>query len=716
MTEVDEAHETRIEARHLDSVDEAGTAPEDRKFRPDVEGLRAVAIALVVLYHAGLTQLGGGYVGVDVFFVISGFVITGVLLREHTSSQRVSIVGFYGRRSRRIIPAATLVIVATVIAAYGVLGLIDGNQAAIDARWTAVFLANFHFAAEGTNYLSAQQPPSPLQNFWSLAVEEQFYLVYPAVFIVIASIRTKLSIRVRLTIGLATVIAVSFAWSVIQTGSSPLLAFFSPFTRAWELALGALVAVATHWLLEIPRRIGSIMTWTGLAAIAFAAVDFTAATPYPGSLDAFPVVGAALVIGGGVTAPRWGAESLLKLPPFRWLGKMSYSLYLWHWPILIIAAEEAGRSSLPLRNNLGWLVVALLASVVTYRLIENPVRHATFPIARHWAPIVLGVVLIATSVGVATIQLDAHTGPISAASPAPGKARTGANPNAVKGFLDPSIAVADAVRKAPTIRTIPADLTPSLGALRNDWGGPPPLCEPSLGQTTIPACTFANKNATRTMVLYGDSHAAMWFDALVGLAAFTRWRLVYLGKSNCPADQLPYQNPPGWGRAGGEYSACDQWHRFAIERINRIHPDLVIITQEYRATPGGTGYSPKQWQKGLESTIKQLAVPTSKIVVLGNIPILKSSPAQCLVNHPSNIQACSSPNEPYLAGINRAEQRAAKGSGARYVSVLPWFCSTTCTAIVGKYQVYWNRYHVTAAYSVFLGGVLAKDLDLATAP
>jgi peptidoglycan/LPS O-acetylase OafA/YrhL len=184
-----------------ESTDESGTAPGDRRFRPDIEGLRAVAVLLVVFYHAGFNGLRGGYVGVDVFFVISGFVITGVLLRERQTSSRTSLLHFYGRRARRIIPAATVVIVVTVIATYAALGVVFGNQTAVDARWTAVFLANFHFASEGTNYLTAQLPPSPLLNFWSLAVEEQFYLFYPAFFLVIAGLRTRWSLQVRLAVG-----------------------------------------------------------------------------------------------------------------------------------------------------------------------------------------------------------------------------------------------------------------------------------------------------------------------------------------------------------------------------------------------------------------------------------------------------------------------------------------------------------------------------------
>ncbi|MBV8463641.1 MAG: acyltransferase, partial [Acidimicrobiales bacterium] len=333
-------------------ADEAGTAPGDRRFRPDVEGLRAVAIGLVVLYHAGLPGLSGGYVGVDVFFVISGFVITGVLLRERSATGRTSLAHFYARRSRRILPAATLVIVVTVVAAYAVLGIAAGNQTAVDARWATVFLANFHFAAAGTNYLNAHQLPSALQNFWSLAIEEQFYLVYPTVFLLVWRLRWRTPPRVRLLFGLGAVVFVSFLLSVAQTATDPATAYFSPFTRAWELALGAMVALATDRLVRLPAPIAAVLTWVGLGAVFFAAVAFGANTAYPGSAVAIPVVGTALVIAGGAAVPAAGAELLLGRRPFGWLGRLSYSLYLWHWPILILAAESANRASLPFHQNL----------------------------------------------------------------------------------------------------------------------------------------------------------------------------------------------------------------------------------------------------------------------------------------------------------------------------------------------------------------------------
>ena len=667
----------------------------------------------MVLYHAGLSTLSGGYVGVDIFFVISGFVITGVLLRERTSSERTSLLAFYGRRSRRIIPAATLVIVVTVIATYAVLGVVYGNQTAIDARWTAVFLANFHFAAVGTNYLSAQQPPSPLLNFWSLAVEEQFYLVYPTLFLLIAAVRSRWSLQVKLAAGLVAVIVASFTFSVLQTAADPTAAYFSPFTRSWELALGALVAVGTKWLLGIPRPIGGVMTWVGVAAIAFGAIQFNSHTAYPGSLVAIPVVGAALVMAGGTCSPRWGAESVLRLGPAQWIGKLSYSIYLWHWPILIIAADVAGKSSLPFRQNIVWLLVALGAAVTSFYLVESPFRR-TFrgrsSRTAAWAPIGLGVLLILVSLGVTRFELNANSGQISAS-------HSTAKPKPFNAQAFPVPAASDAavehlVKMATSITSLPPDLTPPLADVPADWAGPEGPCWPTNTQTTVPACTYGDPRGTHTMVLYGDSHAAMWFYPLDLIAVLSHWKLDLLSKGWCPANMLPIGNPPGVGKPNGEYVQCDEWHTFALGRIRELQPDLVIVTQELSDTPGGAPYTASQWGRGMARTLRQIAVPARKIVVLGNIPSLRMNPPLCLSRNTSDVQACSSPPPQYLAAYDDAEKKAATQMGARYLSVTPWFCSTTCPPVIGTYDVYFDDYHITRSYAEYLTRVLDEALDL----
>jgi len=388
----------------LPSGDEAGTSPEDRSFRPDVAGLRAIAVLLVVLFHAGVPGISGGYIGVDVFFVISGFVITGVLLRERAERDSTSLRRFYARRARRILPAATLVIIVTVVAAFHFLGPLTGHETAVDGQWAAVFLANFHFAASQTNYLASQQPPSALQNYWSLAVEEQFYIVYPTIFLVTAGVFRRSPLRHRLVAVLVVIIVASYAYSIVFTSANAASAFFSPLTRAWELAVGGLVAVSGHKLRGMPQAWAALVSWLGLGAIVVASMTLTSATVYPGALVAVPVVGAAFVIAAGAAEPTWGVERLLRQRPFQILGLISYSLYLWHWPILVIAAQYRGTTSLPVWDNVLLLLIATVAAAATYRLLENPVRHAKSLVGRPVGSVVLGLCLVGATLAVTTVE------------------------------------------------------------------------------------------------------------------------------------------------------------------------------------------------------------------------------------------------------------------------------------------------------------------------
>jgi len=681
-----------------DAADEAGTAPGDRRFRPDVEGLRAVAVVLVVLYHAGLPGLSGGFVGVDVFFVISGFVITGLLLREQAGTGRTSLVAFYGRRVRRILPAATLVIVTTVIATYVVLGAFYGNPTAVAARWTAVFLANFHFAAGGTDYLAATAPPSPLQNFWSLAVEEQFYLVFPAIVLVAAAVRASSSLRARLTAVLVPIIAMSLVLSVTQTSSNASAAFFSPLTRAWELALGALVAVATPALLRLHPQVAGALTWVGLAAIGYAAVVYSSATAYPGSAVVVPVVGTALVVAGGTPVPRFAAERVLRVGPLQWLGRLSYSLYLWHWPILVLAAEYAGQTSLPFHRAVWWLGLSVAVAYATQRLLENPVRHARVWAGRRWLPVGVGVLLIATSLVVATLAVAVGgNGPAGRAVPEPPVPLT---PAQLHGVVAASV----------HIQKLPANLTPSLADVRADWGGTYPPCWPTFAQSTVGACVFGAAHATKTMVLYGDSHAAMWFGTLDDVATFFGWRLIVLAKGDCPSVDLPFANPAGNGPPGGTFAACARWHSYALQRIAAARPDALIVTQNPDLGPGGKKYSAAEWKAAMVRTIHELPVPVAHVLVLGNIPETVHSGPECLAANPDAVQRCSAPNQPYAVAHATAERRAAAATGAGYIDPDPWFCSTTCTDVIGRYQPYWDGYHVTASYAHVLGPALATAI------
>lgn len=379
-------------------------------FRPDIEGMRAIAVGLVLLYHGFHAPFTGGFVGVDVFFVISGFLITNLLLHENARTGRISIPRFYARRVRRILPAATIVVLATAFAAYHWLGFIAGNEIADDAKWTTVFAANIHFSLLGTDYLGSQLPPSPLLHMWSLGVEEQFYLVWPGVFLGLVLVVRGARHRNALAVSLLLIIGASLAWSVIQTESNATWAYFSPLTRAWELALGALVAVLAtvaarvrpFWLIEL-------LSLCGIAGIVVSALVLNSSTHYPGWSVALPVTSTALLIAAGGANPRTLVGRTLALRPMQWIGARSYSLYLWHWPFLIIAAEYLGHNLSAIQNT-GLLLLALAATAITYRLVENPVRHARVLATRTRLTLAIGAVLLAVTVGTAQWQIATHYG------------------------------------------------------------------------------------------------------------------------------------------------------------------------------------------------------------------------------------------------------------------------------------------------------------------
>ena len=383
----------------LPSGADSGSPPGDRRFRPDVEGLRAVAIVLVVLFHVGIGQFRSGYVGVDVFFVISGFVITGLLLREVSSKGRVGLLSFYARRARRILPAALLVIMATLVASELLVGRQSAHLAAVDGRWSALFLGNFHFEWQHPN-IFVTGPDSPLTNLWSLAVEEQFYLVYPLLFIGMAYVLSIGTPRIRLLVGLGFLTLLSFTYSVATTQPGQFAAYYSPIARFWELSVGCLIAVLAHYLKRLPPAVACSMTWMGCIGIALSAFVIPPNLPYPGSIAALPVGSTALVIAGGTVATKWGAEVLLGTWPFRWVGRWSYGWYLWHWPVLVIAAEAAHTTvfASPLPKNLTLLGLSLVLACATYFFVETPIRRSRRFAASPGATLLWAVVLVASCV------------------------------------------------------------------------------------------------------------------------------------------------------------------------------------------------------------------------------------------------------------------------------------------------------------------------------
>ena len=478
-----------------------------------------------------------------------------------------SLLHFYARRVRRILPAAVLVIFATVAGCYVVIGSVSANLAANDGRWAAIFLANYHFWSQGTSYFGSLLPPSPLQNFWSLAVEEQFYIVYPTIFLLCASIGGRISLRVRMAVALGAIFVVSYWYSIVETGSHPSVAYFSPFTRAWELALGALVAISTPQLKRIPDQLAAVATWLGFGLILLASILFTSTTPYPGSLVAIPVIGEALIIAGGISAPVFGAEWLLHRQPFGWIGKRSYSLYLWHWPILIVAAEQAGRSTLSTGENV--LLIVLLAlplSHFTYLLIENPIRHMRFPSS---STVIAGLTLVLALADPELCHKHQHT--LSPLSDSPTGSGHGGASRCCRGLVvDHSPASQPRTRVGGAFNDFPRYASPfEFGCAYTA----------TIQPRSKRLCTIGDPTGQNLMVVYGDSHAIMWLPADEESPTRSHWRLIVLARYFCPAGLVSVSTPPLYQSSNEPYLACSQWHQWIVNVVRDLKPNLFLVSQ-----------------------------------------------------------------------------------------------------------------------------------------
>lgn len=671
----------------------------DTSFRPDIEGLRAIAVMLVVLEHAGVQWVRGGYVGVDVFFVLSGFLITGLLVKEIERSGRVSLINFYARRARRLLPASTLVLVATVVASFVWIRGERADRIGDDAIWSSLFAANIRFIAQGTNYMNAELPPSPLQHFWSLAVEEQFYMVWPLLLMLAAATFRRVNLRLRLAVVLVAIVAASLAWSVYETAANGTAAYFSPFTRAHELAIGALLAVALPWLRRIPIRFGVGLAWSGLAIILVPVFAFSSTTSFPGALALIPVLGTALVIGGGVHGDEHGPVALLQAATLQAIGRLSYSIYLWHWPILVIAAAWAGRE-LPLGVNLLLCLGAIALAELTYRLVENPVRNATtLKRAAPLASLSVGVMLIVFSLGVSNIAL------------------------ALQATQGEQISEDAALQKLPLEHEVFAAV--EAGVDVTEWPTQPPrisniayskACNVTRSDTSGPACVFGDPEGEKTAVIYGDSQAAMWMPALDLIGKQEGVRFYALTKPGCaPVGLHTYSYV-----MKREYTECNEYRNWAMTKIAEIRPDTIVMTGAFRNLPLAVDGKPttegvsEAWMEGLSATIDQLDPVSGRVVVIGEMPYPNEPGIDCLTAHPGNVGACNTPFGDAVDAVhNEQQQRTAEAAGATYVDVTPWFCTdSVCPAVIGGLTVHRDRNHTAENYVVYLAQVFGEATGL----
>ncbi|HEY3613651.1 MAG TPA: acyltransferase, partial [Gaiellales bacterium] len=346
-----------LRARPAGRLRVRAAAPAGRRFRGDIEGLRAIAVMLVVAFHAGLPGITGGYVGVDVFYVISGFLITGLLIDELERTGTISLRSFYARRVRRLLPLAALVLLAVAVGMQFFTPPVFRPTVRFDALSAAFYYSNWQFALESVNYLTLGGAQNPVLHYWSLSVEEQFYVAWPVLLVLAVAFRRGRGLGVRARCGLliATVGLGSLAYSQARTASQPAIAYFETTTRVWEFAAGAVIALVLPLLVRTPRTLAWLAGLAGLAAIALAVATDGPTTEFPGTAALLPVAGTALVLAAGVGAPAGGVARLLSVAPLGFIGKRSYAWYLWHWPCLVFARTAHWA---PASGRIGWLATA----------------------------------------------------------------------------------------------------------------------------------------------------------------------------------------------------------------------------------------------------------------------------------------------------------------------------------------------------------------------
>jgi len=667
------------------------------KFRPDIEGLRAFAVLSVVLYHADLFGVHGGFVGVDVFFVISGFLITRLLLEAVSENGIRGLPTFYTRRIRRLLPAAMTVVVATVVAARLWAPPLSVRPTAIDGIFTTFYGLNYRLAVEGTQYLNEGSAPSPLQHFWSLAVEEQFYLCWPILIVLVVYLGRRHR-NVLLGLLLAAIVLVSFRYSVIDTPVDAPWAYFSLGSRAWELGLGGLVALGASQLARLPGPIALAGGWLALAAVLAAAFVYNGRTPYPGSAAALPVVGAAVLIACGCAVQR-GVGVLLGVRPLQFAGRMSYSWYLWHWPMLVIAPMIIGHA-LGWPERLAVVVLSLAAAFVTFKLIEHPARSLRLPNLKWFAA---GLAL-SGSVVLAAVVVLGNLPPLVG---------TGADATVVHASsATPTVTAEMKASVLAGLKTVnaPRNLTPAPTQAHGDV----PIsssdgCHASLFAVRQGPCVFGDRTGKYTVVLIGDSHMQQWEPAFNRAGAYAHWRVVDWTKSGCPPQELTVYSPV----LNHTYHSCNVWRALTLRRIAALNPAVVVMTgldTEQALNPSPTAYA-----DATVATVRTLQrTTTAKIVYMEDTPFPGYNVASCVAAHLDDVKACNIPlshayDQPRHQDINQALQKLG---GVTLVNPADWICAgSNCPAVVGNLLVFRDQSHLSVEFSGWLTPMITSLLE-----
>ena len=664
-------------------------------FRPDVEGLRAFAVLTVLAFHASVPFFTGGFIGVDVFFVISGFLITSLMLAEIADTGRISLREFYARRARRILPSASLVIVAVGVASLVWFTLLRTLDTAQDIVASSLYVVNWQFIHQGTDYLATRSNESPLLHYWSLSVEEQFYVLWPSLLILAVLIARKLSVSWKTSIAVAILVVTgsSFALSAWVTPLSPPTAYMSSFTRAWQFGVGALIAISMPTLRRLLKR-GNLtpflisVGWLGLAALFVATIMFNSRTPYPGTAALVPTLGtAAIIVAGtdpklhrGVTAGR-----LLGTSPMRAIGRLSFAWYLWHWPFVVFGESIAGHPlEWPVKTGL--VLISAIPAWLTLRVLERPIRFSRSISSRSSAGLAVGATAMILS-AVAGLALGSHV---------------------LHGLGSATL-----FANTPTLSSV---FAPNSGGMNSGAVSPNPLvaaddrpkpddCILLTGQVSGPECRFGDRKGP-TVVLFGDSHAQQWQPALESLAAKRGWSLVIRTKAGCPAEDIPAAEGSS---ANFSLPTCAQWRTETIKSIaNELHPSLIVVSGFSNYLKQGTD-SPAYWSR----TLARLQPAHAPILYIRDNPEPNADVAACMSSALDDWKKCSFDR---ASALRQDSIAGAILSGAKQGVYLADFTNylcpdVKCPAVRSGILFYRDDSHITATLARVMTPALAKVID-----
>ncbi|MFB9312596.1 acyltransferase family protein [Nocardioides plantarum] len=708
------------------------------RIRKDVEGLRAIAVLLVLPYHAGLKLLHGGFVGVDVFFVISGFVITAQLLREADRDGHVSLGRFYARRAKRLLPAAGLVLVATAAMVYFLVPKIRWANTGGDIVASALYFINYHLTGRAVDYLNEDIAKSPVQHYWSLSVEEQFYFVWPLLVLLAIWITNRMHRKATAAAGavdsgespsgpplfrpvllavIGSLALVSLIWSTYSAHHSPDSAYFDTTGRMWEFAAGTIVAILITRFDRFPQWFGAALAWTGLLMILAAGFFYTDATTWPGAAALLPILGASFFIAGGAAAGSKGPVLILGNRPIQFIGALTYSLYLWHWPLLTVARDRYDGISVPV----GMLIVILcvIPAWLSYKFVENPIRHSKF-VSDH-VRVALGVGVVSTLIAVVA-GLMLALGFANASSTSSGPAPTSPFATDLPSAVAPDEPWDYDALPAPPLPTPPktygslGDITPNpLAAVEDvpdlyDQG-----CQTAQDSAEVNVCTYGPDDADLTIAVVGDSKAAQWVPALQALTEKNNWKVTTYTKSACPfVDASVTLN-------GEAYSTCRDWGKDVLSRLTGDEkPDVVLTAQARRTAIVDENGDPKDTSEdamraGMESYWKKLQDAGVKVVGLADTPQTFKEVYTCVSEEfDKDVTPCGYDRQKGVDASGLSVQReAAEKAKIPFLDMTDYICpeGKTCPPIVGNILVYRQGSHITKTYVESLAPVLGRALE-----